>query len=209
MTYTPSIIAQLEAGELVLRDFLVVEGQTLGGSAVTFAYWTGEDNVAQNVTPPGASTPVSTNFRGAGTLLDAPQIVDVIGLEAATVTFDLDHASTAENSPMDMVFGHNIRIAPVAYYQGVFNPETWHVIDAPILLFSGRVDGASVNDAAAGGEGGLALDVVSAAIELTVTNPAVKSQAQQALRGGDEFRKWGDTAGNYERWWGQVKGKAA
>lgn len=190
----------------MLRDFLVVDGKTMGGAPQTFAYWTGEDNVATNVVPPGQSLPASRSFLGGGTLLSAPEIVDVIGLEAHTVTFGFDHTGTADGSPMDMVYGHNVRIAPVAFYSGVFDPATWHQIDNPVLLFSGRVDGASVNDAEAGGEGGLTLDAVSAAIELTVTNPAVKSQAQQALRQGDEFRKWGDTAGNLERWWGQVKG---
>ena len=62
MSYDVETIAALESGAIVVRDLLTVQGKTLGGSAATFAYWTGEDNVAINVVPAGAETPVSRNF---------------------------------------------------------------------------------------------------------------------------------------------------
>jgi hypothetical protein len=205
MSYDVDTVEALASGAIVVRDFLTVLGKTSGGSAATFAYWTGEDNVAVNVVPAGAETPVSRNFVGGGTLLDVPQIVDAIGLEARSITLGLDHISTAAGSPMDMVYGNNVRVARVEMHRGLFDPETWNLVSAPHLVFAGRVDGASVDDAAAGGEGGLSLDVVSSAIDLTRTNPEMESDEQQRRRDGDRFRRHGDTAGLVETWWGQTK----
>jgi hypothetical protein len=205
MSYDVDTIAALESGAIVVRDLLTVQGKTLGGSAATFAYWTGEDNVAVNVVPAGAETPVSRNFVGGGTLLDVPAIVDAISIEARSVVFGLDHISDAAGSPMDMVYGNNVRVARVELHRGLFDPATWNLVATPHILFAGRVDGASIDDAAAGGEGGLSLDAISSAIDLTRSNPAMESDEQLRLRDGDRFRRYGDTAGQVQTWWGQAK----
>lgn len=203
--YDSETITALQSGALVLRDFLTVDGKTLGGSAQLFGYWTGEDNAAVNVVPVGGGAPVNRIFMGGGTLLEVPQIVDAIGMEARSVTFGLDHISDAVLSPMDMVYGHNVRVARVELHRGVFDPDTWNLVANPHLLFAGRVDGASVDDAAAGGEGGLGLEAIGNSIDLTKTNPAMESDEQQKLRAGDRFRRHGDTAAQLSRWWGQAK----
>lgn len=195
----------LASGALVLRDILTIHGKTLGGSAKDFIYWTGEDNIAINVAPVGGGSPESRNAVGGGTLLDVPAIVDAIGLEARSVTFGLDHISKASGSPMDAVFGNNIRVARVELHRALLDPATWNAVSTAYLLFAGRVDGASVDDAAAGGEGGLSLEAVSSAIDLTKVNPAMESDEQQKLRDGDRFRRYADTAAQVEAWWGQQK----
>lgn len=202
--YDAETIAALESGILVLRDFWTAYGRTLGGVAKTFAFWTGEDNVAVNVVPAGSATPVSRQFVGGGTLLEVPPIVDVIGIEARSHAFGFDHISEAAGGPLDMVFGNDIRVARVELHRGVFDPETWNLVSTPHLLFAGRVDGADVNDAAAGGEGGLSVRAVLGSVDLTKTNPAMESDEQQRLR-GDGLRRYGDTAASIERWWGQAK----
>ncbi|QDZ10515.1 hypothetical protein [Devosia ginsengisoli] len=206
MPYDVETITALESGALVLRDFWTCHGKTLGGAAETFNYWTGEDNVSVNVVPPGAETPVSRDYRGGGTLLAVPEIVDAIGLEARSVSYGFDHISKAADGPMDMVFGHNVRVARVEFHRGVFDPATWNLVAAPHLLFSGRIDGAEVQDAPAGGEGGLSITAVNDSIDLTKTNPAMESDEQQRLRSGDRFRRYGDTAGQIQTAWGQAKG---
>lgn len=205
MSYDVDTITALASGAIVPRDFLTVMGKTLGGPAATFAYWTGEDNVAVNVVPLGEETPVSRNFLGGGTLLDVPAIIDAIGLEARAIAFGLDHISDAAGSPMDMVYGNNVRVARVELHRGLFDPETWNLVSIPHLMFAGRVDGAAVDDAAANGEGGLSLDAQSSAIDLTRTNPAMESDEQQRRRDGDRFRRYGDTAGQVQTWWGQAR----
>jgi len=205
MGYDIDTITALESGAIVVRDILTVQGKTMGGSAAEWSYWTGEDNVAVNVLSLGETTPISRNAVGGGTLLDVPPIVDAIGIEARSVSFGLDHISDAVGSPMDMVYGANVRVARVELHRALFDPATWNLVSTPHLLFAGRVDGASVNDAAAGGEGGLSLDAVGSAIDLTKTNPAMESDEQQRLRSADRFRRHGDTAAQVQTFWGQAK----
>lgn len=205
MPYNIETITALSSGAVVMRDILRVRGKTLGGSAKDFVYWTGEDNIAVNVLPPGETTPVSVNAVGGGTLLDVPAIVDAIGVEARSITIGLDHISSAAGSPMDMVYGANVRVARVELHRAYFDPETWNLVATPVLMFSGRVDGAGVDDAAAGGEGGLSLEAVGSAIDLTKTNPAMESDEQQKRRDGDRFRRYGDSAASIEIWWGQAR----
>lgn len=205
MPYDVDTVAALASGAIVVRDILHIDGKTLGGAPSPSTYWTGEDNISVNVIPAGGTTPVSRDALGGGTLLDVPAIVDAIGIEARSVTFGMDHISTAAGSPMDAVFGKNIRVARVEMHRAFFDPATWNLVSTPTLMFSGRVDGAAVDDAAAGGEGGLSLEVVNSAIDLTKTNPAMESDEQQKRRAGDRFRRWGDSAATVETWWGQNK----
>lgn len=205
MQYDSETIDALASGGIVVRDILTVKGKTLGGSAAEFVYWTGEDNIAVNVVPAGGTTPVSRNAVGGGTLLEVPAIVDAIGIEARTISLGLDHISAAAGGPMDMVYGNNVRVARVELHRAFFDPATWNLVSTPVLMFAGRVDGASVDDAAAGGEGGLTLEAVNNAIDLTKTNPAMESDEQQRLRSGDRFRRFGDTAAQVQTWWGQSK----
>lgn len=207
MTYDSETITALEGGTLVLRDFWTAHGKTRAGMAKTFAYWTGEDNVAANVIPPGATTPVSRNFIGGGTLLAVPEIVDAIGLEARSVTFGFDHISKAADGPMDMVFGHNVLVARVEMHRGVFDPDTWMLVSTPHLLFSGRVDGAEVDDAPADGQGGLQVNAVSSAIDLPFVSHAKDSDEHQRQRDGDRFNRYADTSIDVPFWWGQEKGE--
>lgn len=203
--YDPETITALESGGLVVRDILTVLGKTLGGSAATFCYWTGEDNVAINLENIGGGSPVSRNAVGGGTLLEVPPVVDAMGIEARSITLGLDHLSAAAGSPMDMVYGNNVRVARVELHRALFDPETWELVATAHILFAGRVDGASVDDAAADGEAGLSIDAMSSAIDLTKVNPAMESDEQQKLRSGDRFRQYGDSAAQVETWWGQAK----
>jgi hypothetical protein len=203
--YDLETITALASGAIVVRDILTVDGKTMGGSPAAFVYWTGEDNVAVNVVPAGGTAPVSRNAVGGGTLLGVPPVVDAIGLEARSISIGLDHISDAPGSPMDMVYGHNVRVGRVELHRALFDPATWNLVSTPHLIFAGRVDGAAVDDAAAGGEGGLSLEAIGSAIDLTKTNPAMESDEQQRLRSGDRFRRHGDTAAQVETWWGQAK----
>lgn len=197
--------AALASGAVVLRDYFVAHGKTLGGVAKVFAYWTGEDNVAANLRTPGSDVLVNYSFVGGATLLDVPAIVDAIGLEARSTSLAFDHTSKVVGSPMDMVYGNNVRVARVEIHRGVFDAATWQLASTPHLIFAGRVDGASVDDAVPESEGGLKIDVVPSVIDLTRTNPAMKSDEQQRLRSGDRFGRYGDTAGQVETWWGVAK----
>jgi len=205
MSYDTATLTAYAGGALVFRDYVTVFGKTLGGSDKTFAYWTGEDNITTSVVPAGETEGENRNFLGIGTIKTVPDIVDAIGMEARSLEFGFDHISSSTDSPMDMVFGNNIRVARVEYHKGILDPDTWELAATPHLMLAGRVDGVSVNDAAIGGEGGLHIAVANDAIDLTKTNPAMESHAQQKLRGSDLFRQYGDTATQRERFWGLAR----
>jgi hypothetical protein len=74
--------------------------------------------------------------------------------------------------------------------------------------FVGRVDEASRKDAAVGGEGGIVISCSPDLVDLTRTNPALKSDAtRQAFHPGDRFGRY-DTIGQVEIWWGRHRGSA-
>jgi hypothetical protein len=199
--YDEPTIAALESGNLVLRDLLWVAGQTLAGAAATFGLWTGESNVTVNVVNLAGST-VSRSYVG-GTLVEVPAIVDTIGLGARSVEFGLNHLhATVAN----MVRGNNIRLARVEMHRAIFSPLTGELVSTPFLRFAGRVDGAPIETPAVGGEGRVTLRAVAHTIDLTRTNTALKSDEQQRRRSGDRFRRYSDTAGEYQVFWGQARG---
>ncbi|MEO9227442.1 MAG: hypothetical protein ABI216_00620 [Devosia sp.] len=203
--YDSATIAALQAGQLVLRDFLTIHGKDSGGDPVDFCFWTGEDDVVTNVVDARDGSTDSRNFIGGGTLLDVPPIVDAIGMEARSIEFGL---SQIHAEVQDMVRGNNIRVAVVELHRGVYDPTTWALVSTPFPRFLGRVDGVSIDTAAVGGEGGIRLTAVGDSIDLTRTNPALKSDETQRLRSDDRFRRYSDSAGDVEVWWGQARGTA-
>lgn len=205
--YDAETLAALLSGQLVLRDFLLVFGWESDGDPVTFAFWTGEDDVTVNVVSAQDGTLDSHNYVGGGALPPdgVPAIQDVVGIEARAVEFQLNHLHPAIET---MLRASNVRVAKVELHRGVFDPSTWSLVSEPFPRFLGRVDSASIDTAAIGGEGSASLTAVASTIDLTRTNPAMKSDEQQRLRSGDRFRRYADTAAQIEVDWGQKKGAA-
>jgi hypothetical protein len=204
MAYDSETIAALQSGQLVLRDFLYIRGKDSGGDPAPFGFWTGADDVSVNVVSAIDGSTESRDFIGGGTLLDVPAIVDTIGLEARSIDFGL---SQIHASVQDMVRANNIRVAVVELHRGVYDPDTWALVSTPFPRFLGRVDGAHIENAAIGGQGGITLTAMSNAIDLSRTNPALKSDETQRLRSGDRFRRYADTAGDIDVFWGLARSK--
>lgn len=204
MAYDSETIAALEAGSLVLRDFLVIKGKDSEGDPATFGFWTGEDNVTTNVVTATDGGTDSHDFVGGGALPPdgIPPIVDTIGIEVRTLDIEL---SQIHPGVRDMVRGNNIRHAVVEVFRGLLNPATWSLVSTPFSRFLGRVDAAPESVPAVGGSGSQKISMVSDAVDLTRTNPALKSDESQKLRSGDRFRRYSDAAGSYSVWWGQAR----
>lgn len=196
-------ISALASGQLVLRDFLTIHGWDSDGDETDFCFWTGEDNVTTNVVSAIDGSTDSRSFIGGGTLLEVPPIVDAIGLEARSVEFGLNQLHTSVAS---MVRANNIRVAVIELHRGIYSPATWALVSTPFPRFLGRVDGLSIETPAVGGEGRIVLTAIGDTIDLTRTVPALKSDETQRLRDGDRFRRYADTAGAVEVWWGQARG---
>jgi hypothetical protein len=79
------------------------------------------------------------------------------------------------------------------------------LVDPPYPHFVGFINKAPVTRAKTGGSGGAVAESVSRTRELTVINPAKKSDETQRLRSNDRFRRYAGVAGNWSIWWGEKK----
>jgi hypothetical protein len=206
MTYDASTITALQSGTLILRDFVTISGRDGSNTPVTFNFWTGEDNVSTSVVSAITGSAGSRNYIGGGTLLDVPAIVDAIGLEARSIDISL---SQIHASVQDMVRAYNIRVATVEIHRGIYSPATWALVSTPFPRFLGRVDVAPVSTPEVGGTGAITITAIPDVIDLTRTSSKLKSDETQKLRSSDRFRRYSDSAGDIEVWWGQAKGSAS
>lgn len=187
----------------VLVDFLFIEGLDLDGDPASFGLWTGTGNITRDVISGTTGSATSRSFVGDGTLLKVPQIVDGIGLETRAADFEVSQVNTYTR---DMVFGANIRGARVTLNRGRRDPLTNGWVADPEVLFAGIVDEVDGQIGAAGGEGRIVISCRPQPIELSVINPAMKSdESTRARFSGDRFRRY-DVAGAVRRRWGMVKG---
>lgn len=201
--YDSDTIAALEAGSLVLRWMLYIRGLDSANAAKTFGFWSGPDNVTATVVK--ATDPTTTEARayvGGGSLLTdgVDPIVYQLGLTAQTINVKL---SALHSSVKDMVRGYNIRLAEAELHRALFSPSTGLIVSTPYPRFYGIIEGASLTDAAVGGEAPVTLSITSISIDLTRTNPATESDEQQKLRSGDRFRRYSDAADPFSVWWGE------
>lgn len=200
---SPATAAALASGGVVLRYLLWVAGWDVDGDPATWGLWDGEDDVTVTVVGGLTGANISRDYVGA-TLGKVPQIVHGVGLESRSVDFEV---SQINSRVKDMVYGGTIRGARVELHRAIFSPATWALVDEPEPIFIGRLDTAEPTIAAAGDEGSIVLSCSSDPVELTRSNPALKSnETLQALQPGDDFRQY-DTAGMIDVRWGQAKGK--
>jgi hypothetical protein len=203
--YDSPTLTALQAGGMILRDLLYVRGLDGSNNPVTFGFWPGVDNVTLSVIK--AVDPTSTESRsyiGGGSLLPdgVDPIIYQLGLDAQTINVKL---SNIHASVLSMLHGYNIRLAEAELHRALFDLSTGLVVSTPYPRFYGIIEGAPLTDAAVGSEGYITLSITGISIDLTRTNPAMESDAQQQLRSSDRFRRYGDTAGDWTVWWGEAK----
>jgi len=203
--YDSDTIAALQAGALILRDMLWIRGSTSGGDAATWGFWAGEDNVTVNVVK--ATDPANVESRayvGGGSLLSdgVDPIVYQLGLVAQTINVKLSQIHT---SVQDMVRGANIRLAEAELHRALFDVATGEIVSTPFPRFYGIIEGAPINTPAVGGDGSITLAITSVSIDLTRTNPALKSDEATKLRSGDRFRQYSGVTGQYTVDWGEAR----
>lgn len=202
--YDSATRAALASGRLVLRDFLYIHGFE-GEDPMPFGFWTGEDDISPSVVSAITGAPETRDYDGGGTLIEVDTITSTIGLEARSIQVKL---SQIHLSVQDMVRGYvpGIRHAVAEVHRGLYSPTDGGIVSTPFPRFLGRVDGAPIETPAAGDEGAITLKLVSNSVELTVTNPMLKSDATQQLRSGDRFRRFADIADPRSVWWGETGG---
>ena len=203
--YDSDTITALQKGGLILRDMLWIRGSDNLGNPQTWGFWAGEDNVT--VTVVKATDPASTESRayvGGGSLLPdgVDPIVYQLGLVAQTINVKL---SQIHASVQDMVRGADIRLAEAELHRALFDVATGLIVSTPFPRFYGIIEGAPINTPAVGGDGSITLAITSVSIDLTRTNPALKSDEATKLRSGDRFRQYSGVTGQYTVDWGEAR----
>lgn len=203
--YDNDTITALSKGVLVLRDLLSIDGWDGDGDPVSFGFWIGEDDISVNVVSGTTGSTVSRNYIGGGSLLTVPPIIDSIGLDIRAVEFGL---SQLHDDVLDMLNANRIRGGHAELHRVLLDVATWEPVSVAYPRFVGRVDEADKRTGASGGEGGITISCSPDRVDLTRTNPALKSDAtHQALYPGDLFRKY-DTIGQVQVDWGRHRGAA-
>lgn len=198
----PNTVALLQGADtlgLIEADLVVWRVKTFAGTEETFAFWTEHDTETGTVPNPWTGTPSSYPFVGAGAVLsvgETPRTSD-LSIRRKSITMSAVHETV-----LDMWTAHDMRLAQVAVYQALFDPETRSMVSA-LLEFVGELNGAPKEVPAAGGEGGIRFDIVSDTRQLTRTNPAKRSDAHQRTRNNDGFHKYIGVAGDWQIPWGQ------
>lgn len=187
---------------LIERDLVTFTVKDGGGSAVVFGFWTGEEDVSLDVPTAAGGTALARAFTGRGELISAGEVKLTTDLTVQRVSVVL---SGIAPRVLDMLNGHDLRLAPVEIHRALFDPSTRALLAAPDLHFAGEVNAAPRETAAAGGESAVSIECVSDTRQLTRTNPARRGDAFLAARSGDRFYRYVNAVANREIFWGEAK----
>lgn len=187
---------------IVPRNFIVITCKDRStGSPSLRCFWDDAETVTVNVLDE-TGVEVSHNFTGDGAVQSIDPIPMRIGLDVQTVQLVL---SAVHAEVKNAILGDDPRDAKVEIYRGLLDPQSMLLVATPRIRFLGKINVAPETVAGPGGESTFELGVVSHSRELTRTNPARKSDEQQKLRGGDRFRRYITTAGDWPIVWGEAK----
>lgn len=188
-------------GGLVAHQLVWISARNIASGLVEgLGLWTGDDDLA--ITIDGAAR----TYTGAGGLLDPEAITAGPGLEVRATQVRL---SAVAPEVEGLVMDYDTRFAPAEIHRAVFDPATRALVGAPHRLFRGLCNGVEFPVDPAGGAPACVVELVSETRALTRTLATKKSDASQALRAGDRFRRYGDISGGVPVYWGEKRHDAA
>lgn len=198
--------AYLNAREgTITRRFVWIIAKNRGtGAEETAGFWNGEFAIDVEVISGQTGLPETRTYTGAGSLLQPDDINLVSDLTIQTTRIKLSQTNAAVNNA---IRGYDARNAKIEIHYGLLDLATRLLVARPLPHFVGVINKAPVTRPKVGGSGGVVAEAVSRTRELTIINPAKKSDETQKLRSGDRFRKYGSVAGSWSIFWGEKKDK--
>lgn len=195
-------LAALQSGRVVPRDFLWLRPRDRDtGARVDLGFWSDLGTVAAQVIDPVTDLAVTRNYTGAGDLVSVGPVPLAAGFTVQTVTLRLSQVTAGA---AQAVRGYDLRLAPVELHRGYMDPETGLLVAPAQCFFTGEVDDAPISTPPEGEEGEITVTLKSHAQELTRTNPAKRSDADQRKRNpNDGFFRHAATVGTWRVFWGQ------
>jgi len=199
-------LAALAARRLVARDFLTIVARTRDtGAPVEDNMWSDVGNVTASVVDPNTGLEDSRDFYGSGTLVAISDIPLVANLSVQNVTIQM---SQVNDRVEQLVRDYDCQQARVEIFRGLFDPETRQMVAPAECRFVGFVDKIEITTPSENEEGGVTLTCASHTQEMTRSNPDTRSHESQKLRSStDSFYEDSSTAGEWEIFWGSIKGK--
>lgn len=203
---SPENQAALQLRQLVARDFLwLVVRDRATGAQVTDGLWSDVGNVTAQVINPDTGLIDSRDWYGSGTLVAIDDIPMVSNLSVQNVNIRLSQIDDRIN---DLVRLYDAKQGRVEIYRGLFDPETRQMVASAECRFVGFVDQINITTPTENEEGSVTLTCASHTQEMTRSNPDTRADATQKLRSSnDNFFQDTSTAGEWEVFWGSVKGQ--
>ena len=167
-------------------------------------FWSDLENVTALVLNPDTLTPVSRAYYGAGGLITIDDIPSVSTIQVQDIHIRM---SQLDEQVAGAIRGYDMKQARVEVHRGLFDPVTRGLVAPAVVRFVGFVNLVDINTGTEGTDGFVDITCVSHTQELTRSNPATRSHADQQTRSStDTFFMDAAVVGDWEFQWGEEKG---
>ena len=192
----------LEAETVAPRDFLSIFAKRRdSGEIIEDCYWSDEGTISADIIDPMTGLVTSRTFQGGGAMIQASAVPLVVGLTVQNVTVQF---SQVDDRVQQLLRTYDIRQARVELHRGMVNPQSGLLVSPATPRFSGFVDQLEVPTAKQGDEAGITATLTSHTQEVTRSNPATRSDADQRRRSAmDGFFRHVAMIGEQNIYWGQ------
>lgn len=199
---SPQAQAALEAETVAARDFITFYARNRDTNAeIMDTYWSDLGAFTAEIIDPVTGLTVSRSFEGGGQMLQISAVPVVVGLVVQNVTIQM---SQVEGRVQDLIRTYDAKQARVELHRGMLNPISGLLVSPAVPRFSGFIDEVTVNTPKEGEEGSVEIVCVSHTQEMTRSNSATRSDADQRLRSStDGFFRHVATIGEQTIFWGQ------
>lgn len=199
-TLDANIVAALAAGRLVRRNMIWVTAKERDtGNPHSRGFWGDVETVDIPVVDGLTGATATRTFEAAGGLIE----IGAVPLTSDLSIRSVDVVVSPLNDAADQyVRGYDLRMAPIQIYRAIFDPDTHELVADADARFVGFVETAPVETPEEGGEARVTLNCVSHAVELTRSNPDVRSDESQKRRSGDRIFQYVGTMAQRTIYWG-------
>lgn len=209
---TLAALAAARSDGLISRDAVTIFARDRSDNSLQeFAWWLGDDTVTASVLDGETGEAVSRSFVGQGGAVQGTPLISVgdivhvndLSIQRVAVVFSQLHQTV-----MTMFQTHDVRLCRAEVHRLLFDPAApGAMIGVPECQFIGHVSLSPLQRPAAGGEGGLNIDLVSDTKELERVNPEKLSDAAlQRRHNGDTLLQYVSelASGNVRLPWGEA-----
>lgn len=170
------------------------------GDLRSFGFWNDRLPVTMSVVSGQNGSNESRLYEADGALMSVGKMTLTSDISVRNASFVL---SLLHPTVELMYRNYRLKLAKVEIHRAALDPLSHLLVAPPRCRFVGTIDGADKKTPKIGGEGGLTIKVISQTAELTITNPAKRSDETQRRRDDDRHSKYADVVNQWDIYWGQ------